>query len=412
MTAATTPTPPTPPSPSTSPKPTTASRLGRRAFLGGLGTAALTAGVTWASMSTGVAGSASARRPPEDLSPGGAFDRFVAELAAQDRFSGTVLLAHRGKPVLTRTYGMADRQRQIPNRPDTVFNLASVTKCLTGLAVGQLAAEGKVTMDAKLGTYVGGFPTDIANATVHQLLTHTSGVGRPALGGGMPPTWNSVDETVDGTLAIIKATPLQFAPGSRFAYSNDGYWVLGAVIAEVSGMSYFDYVRRRIFAPAGMTRSDFHTKPEVLARTDIARPYWTQRNGERVDFTTTPIFGFTGGPDGGAYSTAADLLRFALAVDAGTLLDPAYAELVTTAKQPVPPRPGSPADEREFAGYGFHEFIVRERRVHGHPGSGPGTATNLDVHADDGWVAVVLGNYDTGVTDIVRRERQILTGDR
>lgn len=385
-------------------------RVTRRAVLRGLGAATVTAGVTWATMSTGLADSSpTSKRPPKDLRLGGAFDRFVAELAAQDKFSGTVLLAHQGRPILTRTYGMANQQQAVANRPDTIFNLASITKCFTGLAVAQLAAQGKVAFQEKLGTYVPGFPAEIANVTVHQLLTHTSGVGRPALGGGMLPTWNSVEETVEGTLGVIKSTPLQFTPGARFAYSNDGYWLLGAIVAQVAGQSFYDYVRQHIFAPAGMTRTDFFTKPHVLARTDIARPYWTQPGGARVDFTSTPIFGFIGGPDGGAYSTAMDLLRFAGALRAGTLLDPAYTDLITTAKHPVPPRQGSPAGEREFADYGFHDFIVAGQRMYGHPGSGPGTATNLDIHADADRVAIVLGNYDTAVKDIVGRERELST---
>lgn len=390
-------------------RPTTPRNLGRRAFLGGLGATAVTAGVTWATMSTGSADSAHSRRPSQDLRPGGAFDRFVADQAAQDKFSGTVLLAHQGRPVLTRAYGMADQQTAAPNGPDTVFGLASITKCFTGLAIAQLAAQGRLAFHEKLGTYVGGFPDAMANATVHQLLTHTSGIGRPALGGGKLPTWDSVEETVEGTLGVIKATPLQFAPGTGYAYSNDGYWVLGAVVAQVSGRSYYDYVREHIFAPAGMARTDFFTKPQVLARADIARPYWAQPSGGRVDFTTTPMFGFIGGPDNGAYSTTADLLSFAGALGAGKLLSPAYTDLVTTAKVPVPPRPNSPAGATEFADYGFHDFIVAGHRIHGHPGSGPGTATNLDIHTDYDWVAIVLGNYDTGVKDIVEQERQLST---
>jgi CubicO group peptidase (beta-lactamase class C family) len=373
---------------------------------------AATVGVTWATMSTGSADSAHSRRPPQDLLPGGAFDRFVAELAAQDKFSGTVLLASQGSPVLVRAHGQANQRTAVPNAPDTIFNLASITKCFTGLAIAQLVTQGKVAFHERLGAYVAGFPADMAQATVHQLLTHTSGIGRPAVGGGMPPTWDSVEATVQGTLDVIKATPLQFAPGTGYAYSNDGYWVLGAVIAQVSGTSYYDYVREHIFAPARMTRTDFLTKPQVLARPDIARPYWAQPSGGRVDFTTTPIFGFVGGPDGGAYSTASDLLSFAVALRSGRLLDPAYTDLITTAKVPVPPRPGTPAGTVEFAGYGFHDFSVDGRRIHGHPGSGPGTATNLDVRTSADWVAVVLGNYDTGVKDIVAMERRLIADCR
>jgi CubicO group peptidase (beta-lactamase class C family) len=385
------------------------SRPTRRTVIGTLGAASLTVGVAWAAMPTGLAASSPMRRAPHDLMPGGAFDRFVAAQAADDTFSGTVLLAHRGRPVLMRAYGMANQQQATPNQPDTIFNLASVTKCFTGLAIAQLAAQGKVAFHEKLGAYVSGFPTEIANVTVHQLLTHTSGVGRPPVGNGEWPTWNSVEETVEGTLDIIRSTPLRFTPGTQFGYSNDGYWLLGAIVAQVSGQSFYDYARQHIFAPAGMTRTDFFTRPQVVNGPDIARPYWTQPSGDRVDVTTTPLFGFIGGPDGGAYSTAPDLLRFANALRDGRLLDHAFTELSTTAKVPVPPGNGSPATEREFACYGFHDIVVAGQRMYGHPGSGPGVATNLDIHPESDWDAIALGNYDSGVKAIVQREREIIT---
>ncbi|MGV9311671.1 serine hydrolase domain-containing protein [Streptomyces sp. NPDC003691] len=393
------------PRPST-PRPSTPRTApGRRALLGALGAGSFAAATARA---VPAAAAAPHPRPHPDLLPGGAFDAFVAEQAARDTFSGTVLLAHRGRPVLTRSYGAADRERAIPNGPGTVFGLASVTKCFTGVAIAQLAARGRLDWHERLGAYTDRFPPAIAAVTVHQLLTHTSGIGRPPLGGGPPQTWDGVEATVDNTLAVIAATPPRFAPGTRFGYSNDGYWLLGAVVAAVSGQSYYDYVREHVFAPAGMADSDFLTRPAVRARAGVARPYWTQPSGERVDFTAHPACGFVGGPDGGAYSTAPDLLRFTAALRSGTLLDPAYTELITTGKVPVPPGPGTPAGEREYAGYGFHEFLIGELRLHGHPGSGPGAATNLDIDDGSGWVAIVLGNYDTGVKAVARRARELI----
>jgi CubicO group peptidase (beta-lactamase class C family) len=338
-----------------------------------------------------------------DLLPGGAFDRFVAQEAEQDRFSGTVLLAHRGRPVLTRSYGMANQS--VPNEPGTIFTLASVTKCFTGLAIAQLVSRGVVAFQEKLSTYLDGFP---AGVTVHQLLTHTSGVGRPSFGPGPMPVWNSVEETVDGTMAIIRRTPPQFIPGTGFGYSNDAFWVLGAIVAKVTGQSCFDYVREHIFAAAGMTRTDFYTKPQVLATPDIARSYWTQPGG-RVDFVTTPEHWFVGGPDGGAYSTAGDMLRFATALRAGRLLHPSLVELVVGGKVPVPPGERPPIASQWLSGYGFDDSVHGRCHVFGHSGGGPGRATNFDVFPDQDWVSVILGNYDNPVTPIVVMARQLIT---
>jgi CubicO group peptidase (beta-lactamase class C family) len=378
--------------------------------LGALGAASLAAGVAL-TIPAPVHAASSSGRLPKDLLPGGALDRFVVQQAAQDKFSGTVLLAHHGRPVLIRSCGMADRQQSVPNRMDTIFSLASITKIITGLAVAQLAQQGKVVFHEKLGAYLDGFPAEIANrVTVHQLLTHTSGVGRPPLGPGIPGSqeWDTAGEVVNGTMAVIRQAPPQFPPGTRYSYTNDGFWILGAIIAQVSGQSYFDYVREHIFAPAGMTRTDFYTRPQVPANPDIARPYWTQQSGTRVDFTTTPYFEFIGGPDGGAYSTAEDLLRFVTALRTGRLLNRSFAELVTGGKVPVPPTGRPTGASQRLAGYGFEDLIFGDRRVFGHPGGGPGRATNLDVYPDLGWVSVVLGNYDTTIDPIVDLQRQLI----
>ncbi|MFC7589401.1 serine hydrolase domain-containing protein [Nonomuraea antimicrobica] len=117
---------------------------------------------------------------PSSLRPGGEFDAYVARLAQADQFSGTVLLRHRSRPVLARSYGMADKARSIPNGPDTIFKLASVSKCLTAVALGQLVQRDKVDLHAPLGDYLDGFSAETAKVTVHHLLTHTAGLGEYA----------------------------------------------------------------------------------------------------------------------------------------------------------------------------------------------------------------------------------------
>jgi CubicO group peptidase (beta-lactamase class C family) len=323
----------------------------------------------------------------------------LEERAAADQFCGTVLLARPGQATRTWSYGLANRQAGAPVRAGTIFSLASVTKTFTAVAIAQLVERGRLAFHDPLESYVEGFPP----VTIHQLLTHTSGLGRPALGPGVPgsPQWASVQEFWDGTMAIIRSTAPRFTPGTRHEYSNDGFFLLGEVVARVGGMSYYDYVRRNIFARAGMRHTDFYTRPQVLARDDIARPYWTQRDGTRADFTASPFFLFCGGPDSGAYSTVADMLAYARALRSGRLLGPALTELVTSGKVPVPPR---------FYGYGFEHTIANGHKVFGHSGSGPGRAANLDVTARGGGVAVILSNYDTTIEPIVSRARGLLTG--
>ncbi|GLY68411.1 serine hydrolase domain-containing protein [Amycolatopsis taiwanensis] len=383
----------------------------RRSMLGLLGAASL-AGATLVAV-PGAADAATSRSAatPKGLRPGGEYERFVAEQAAQDRFSGTVLVAHRGRPVLARSYGMANKDRSLPNGPDTVFCVASITKTFTALAIAQLAAQGKLGFHDPLGAHLDGFPAEVANTVkVHQLLTHDSGIGRPARGEGSPEeaTWNSFDEVMDGTLAIIRKTPLQFTPGSKHEYSNDGYFVLAAIVARVTGQSYFDYVRTHIFAPAGMSHTDFYSRPQVLADNTISRPYLTQPDGTRIDFASSPFAPFTiGGPAGGAYSTASDMLAYAGALTSGKLLNPAFTGLMTSGKVALPPL--QPSSQAEFYGYGYDDAIVNGERVFGHSGGGPGIATRLDVFPGLDWVSIVLGNYDTPINPIVELGRKLIT---
>jgi CubicO group peptidase (beta-lactamase class C family) len=163
--------------------------LSRRLVLGLLGSIPVAAGAAVATGGIAEASTAAGGQPPapppKALQPGGTYDQQLARLAAQDQFSGTVLLAYRDKPVLARAYGMADKDKGIHNRLDTIFAMASVTKLFTAAAVIQLLEQGKIGLYQTLGTYLDGFPAQIAGTvTVHQLLTHTSGMsdylGSPA----------------------------------------------------------------------------------------------------------------------------------------------------------------------------------------------------------------------------------------
>lgn len=159
-------------------------RTSRRSVLGALGAVPIAAvGLTAA----GAAGAAPGRS--RGLSEGlREYDRYIAELTAGDRFSGVVLIAHRGQPVLAKAYGMADREQSVPNTVDTRFNLASASKPFTALAIVQLAQQGKLLLHDKLGTHLDGFPAELAEqVTIHQLLTHTSGIGPEPF----DPTWLS-----------------------------------------------------------------------------------------------------------------------------------------------------------------------------------------------------------------------------
>ena len=431
-------TPPEPPAEGTA-----GYRPSRRATLGLLGAVPLAASGLWAMAGCAASAAETPRSAsaPAGLGPGGELDRLITQLAAKDQFSGTVLVAQGDRTVLSRAFGMADKARSIRNDQSTIFGLASVTKLFTAVAIAQLVQQGKVAYHETIGKYLHGFPAAVADrVTVHQLLTHTSGVGRPPAGPRPgDPAWSSVAQVWDGTMALIRRAPLQFAPGANYAYSNDGYFLLGAIVAEVAQQSYFDYVREQVFRPAGMVASDFFTRPAWQANRRVARPYTNtpptgQPTTQRVE--TLKDFPFIGDPAGGAFSTTADLVRFAHALATERLLDKAHTWLATTPKFPAPPPPaGGPAVRTSsgpgaaqpspsqptapqpalpplFESYAGSAILMNGQWIGGHSGGNTlGASTDVGWYSESDLVAVVLSNYEAGVTQpIVQALRRLATG--
>src|SRR5205085_2821805 len=216
---------------------------------------------------------AAAPRPPEAVKApatrlgeaeiGQSLTAYLDGLAKEDHFSGVVLIAKGGKPFFVKAYGLADKEKSLPNSPQTKFNLGSMNKMFTAVAIAQLAEQGKLSFDDKVGKFLPDYPNkDVASkVTIHHLLTHTSGLGS---------YWNA---RFDARRAQIKAVadylglfadePLLFEPGARFEYSNSGFIVLGAIIEKVSGESYYDYVRKHIYEPAGMKNTDAYQMTEA-----------------------------------------------------------------------------------------------------------------------------------------------------
>jgi len=378
----------------------TAYRPSRRSTLRLLGAAPLAA--TGVLATSGTAQAAGDNRVPAALKPGGSVDEFVAALAAEDKFAGTVLLVHRDRPVLVRSYGLADKERSIPNRLDTIYALGSITKMFTAVAVIQLVQQGTIGLHERLGTYLDGFPQQIADTvTIHQLLTHTSGLGdylRSDAFWQQALTWTSADQVMDGTLAIIKGMPPEAAAGTSHLYSNSGYHVLGTIVAAVSGLSYHDYVRQHVFAVATMSSSGFYTRPQWESDRRIAHPYTAQGGGDRVDAIDRHLF--IGSPAGNAFASADDLVRFTRAMLGHRLLDAVHTELALAPKvpiQPLPAGPGLPA-QLPFETYAPLARLINGKWAVGHNGGAPGVSANLEWFPGSEWVAITLSNYDDGTT--------------
>lgn len=323
---------------------------------------------------------------------------YLKHLATADLFSGVVLIVQNGRPVISGTYGFADQGRRIAFGMDTPFNIASTAKLFTAVAIGQLAERGALRLTDTIGNYLPELPPALGRRiTIAQLLEHSSGLGElgPRLDSAMQRAVRVAD-----MVALLHDTTLAFLPGADVQYSNRGYVLLGAVVERAGGRPYADYLRQEIFMPAGMTRTGLLQAAELpgdrahrYTRYPTLRSGW--RPGPRVDFA--PELDLAPGPDGGATSTAEDLVRFAAALTGGRLVS------TVMLKQLTEPQVGTGRSLGfQIGGDGAAVFF-------GHGGGAPGVNSLLRVFPRLGYTVVVLSNYDSGanlagayITEVLR----------
>jgi CubicO group peptidase (beta-lactamase class C family) len=327
---------------------------------------------------------------------------YVERLAARDVFSGTVLLAKGGRPLFSAAYGEANKDFSVKNNVDTKFNLGSMNKMFTSVAVMQLVEAGKVSLEDTLGRFLppGAMRADVlSKVRVKHLLTHTSG-----LGSYFSARWDSLSRamfrSVDDWMPLVKEETLQFEPGTRWGYSNTGMLLLGKVIESASGKDYFEYVRERIYKPAGMTSTDSYELDQVTRNLAVGYEREETPGGTRY---RNNIFQHVirGGPAGGGYSTVGDLTRFAMALQEGRLVSLEGVRMLTT------PKPDLSSPE-----YGFGFGVSENGRIAGHSGGFPGINSQLDIYLVDGYTVAVMANYGGAAQPVIEKVRTLLLAGR
>jgi CubicO group peptidase (beta-lactamase class C family) len=207
---------------------------------------------------------------------------------------------------------MANRERSIPNNLETAFNLGSINKAFTQIAILQLSAAGKLNLDSTLAAYWSDYPNKAVaqKITIRQLLRHTSGIGGNIFNAPAGGTRHDVRSLKDYLALFVNEQP-QFEPGTSNAYSNAGYVVLGLLIERLSGQDYYSYVREHILEPAGMTRTGSFFVDSLPPNTAIGYTTGSENAppGTPLHPNTQELPG-RGSSAGGGYSTAQDLLKF------------------------------------------------------------------------------------------------------
>jgi CubicO group peptidase (beta-lactamase class C family) len=328
-------------------------------------------------------------------------ERHVNLAVQGGRFSGVVLIAKDDKVLLKKAYGLANAASNIPNKTDTKFNLGSMNKMFTSVAIAQLVQAGKLSYTDTLASVLPDYPNKetARKITIHQLLTHTSGLGDFF----RPEFFQNRDKykSLTSYLSLFANDPLLFEPGSGWSYSNAGFIVLGVIVEKVSGEDYFDYVKEHIFQPAGMTNSDYYERDAVIPNMALGYTYddMTDPLHTKPRLLNTPFLPAKGSSAGGGYSTADDLLAFSHALLGHQLLTKALTDTIISGKVASPRGPGFQY------GYGFN--VINDfsgRHIIGHGGGSRGINGALSMIPENGYTVVVLANYDPPAADGMAKE--------
>jgi CubicO group peptidase (beta-lactamase class C family) len=291
------------------------------------------------------------------------------------RFSGVVLVAVDGKPVLRRGYGMANLDHEIPNALTTKFRIGSLTRQFTAAAVLLLEQQGKLTLSDTLGKHVPDCPKAWADVTLHQLLTHTAGVPEhiPQL---LKPGGLATPRTPKELIDLVKEKPLDFTPGEKFKYANSGYILLGMVIESASGKSYESFMREAVFDPLKLADSGVERDGMVLR--GRATGY---TRGTEPTVAAYVHMGLPYAAGGSMYSSADDLLAWDRALATKKLLGAEATKVMFT-----------PAKDDYACGIVVRKRFGRTAREHG--GSIPGFVSAVSSYPEVGLFVVVLSNND------------------
>ena len=242
------------------------------------------------------------------------------------QFNGSVLVAEKGSVIYKKGFGLAEMEWNIPNQPDTKFRLGSITKQFTSMLIMQLVEQGKLKVEGKLSDYLPDYRKDTGEkVTIHHLLTHTSGIPSYT---GLPRFFQDVSRNPYGVDEFVKkycSGDLEFEPGSKFAYDNSGYFLLGAIIEKVTGKRYEQVLKERILDPLDMkdTGYDHHETIMKKRASGYERGPTGIINAPYLDMSLPYAAG-------SMYSTVEDLYIWDQALYSDKLVSPKYKALIFT----------------------------------------------------------------------------------
>jgi D-alanyl-D-alanine carboxypeptidase len=322
-------------------------------------------------------------------------DRYVGRLMADGQFSGVVLAVFEGQTVIVQGYGWADRERGHPNLPTTRFQIGSLTKPITALAILLLQEQGRLSVEDPICAYIDPCPMAWQPVSIHQLLTHTSGIPDYV---AMMEFWERMAERQVATaelIDLIAAQPLSAPPGAQFAYSSSGYVLLGYIVGHVAHpelpveLGERLFLEEAIFTPLEMYATGSEGCQSGGPGSAIGyAPDWR----EAKFCHPSALFAM-----GDLSSTADDLARWARALGAEGLI---AAELRTALVSPYVYTSGP----QSYYGYGWYISTLGDQRVIWHAGATPGYRALLRRDLDAETLVIILSNYEAAPVSTIGQE--------
>ena len=323
-------------------------------------------------------------------------DEILTSLTEKEEFTGAVLVAGNGEVLLSRGYSLADRDKNIPNTPQTKYRLGSITKEFTATAILMLQAQGKLKVQDPVCRYIPECPAIWQDITIHHLLTHTSGIPNIT---DLPDfqAFKATPSPPDRTIERFRDMALDFEPGKKGSYSNSGYVVLGYIIEQASGQSYETFLQQNILEPVQMENTGYDHNDGSLA-TGYTGFHANWAEPDYLDMTI-PFAA------GGLYSTIEDLYRWDQVLYTEQLLSQESLNLMFTPQAML-------SNLGMNYGYGWFVREVNDRLLLGHSGGIDGFATEMRRYPNDKVTIIILSNRETtNVITIGDEIAQIVFGE-
>ena len=300
-------------------------------------------------------------------------------------FSGAILVAENDKIIDKRAYGLSSIEYDVSNKIDTKFNIASITKMITAVAALQLYEQGKINLKKPIGKYLPNYPNEtvINSVTVHQLLTHTSGLNNFYVN-DLDKIKNSEYKEISDFVPLFANDTLLSKPGTKYDYSGTGFVVLGLIIEKVSGENYYDYIRKNILEPSNMIAT---SEIQVDSIVKNKASGYTSQFGQNKVLKKNDYYLTKASPAGFYYSTVEDLFKFSKALRNHKLLNKQTTTLMFEPKV---------KGYNTELGYGIDIDNRYNQTIIGHSGGWYGIHGELMDFMDDNYTVVILSNIDDG----------------